>query len=105
MKKIALLLMMLVIGLPMAVNADNGINITPLPMRMTAGNGKLTLPQSFTILAIGLENDQVAEATKFGRLISNISGYQVSIEATSDGNNIQTRADVEYIAMMMEVDL
>ena len=86
---------MLVIGLPMAVNADNGINITPLPMRMTAGNGKLTLPESFTILAIGLESNQVAEATKFGKLFSNISGYQVSIEAISDGNNIQTRADVD----------
>ena len=79
MKKIALLLMMLVIGLPMAVNADNGINITPLPMRMTAGNGKLTLPQSFNISTNGLDAELAAEANKFSKLFGEVSGYTVNV--------------------------
>ena len=83
MKKITLLLLVILIGLPIGVFADSKINLTPVPMQMTVGEGKLILPESFTISTENLEDEFVAEATKFSNLFSRISGYNVSL--TNDG--------------------
>ena len=79
MKKITLLLLVILIGLPIGVFADSKINLTPVPMQMTVGEGKLILPESFTISTGSLEDELVAEATKFCNLFSRISGYNVSL--------------------------
>ena len=68
MKKITLLLLAIIIGLPMVAVADSSINLTPVPMKMTVGNGKLVLPEKFTIAAIDIDKEMFAEAQKFGKL-------------------------------------
>ena len=93
MKKITLLLLAIIIGLPMGAIADSSINLTPIPMKMTKGTGTLVFPQNFTIAAIGLDTEMVAEGVKFGKLFSEISGYNVNIVSKSE-NNIQTRVVV-----------
>ena len=79
MKKIALLLLMLIVGMPMTTKADSKINLTPVPKHMTVGEGKLILPESFTISTGDLEAELAAEGTKFAKLFSEISGYNVSV--------------------------
>ena len=78
MKKLTLLVIMILIGLPIATNADNSINLTPVPMKMTVGNGKLTLPENFVISTNGIA-DAAAEAEKFSTLFSKVSGYTVTV--------------------------
>ena len=83
MKKMTLLLFVILIGLPIGVFADSKINLTPVPMQMTIGEGKLVLPESFTISTENLEEELSNEAVKFSNLFSAISGYNVSL--TNDG--------------------
>ena len=84
MKKITLLLIMFIIGLPMGMKADSSINLTPVPMKMTKGSGELVLPQSFTISTGNLAADLAAEGSKFAGLFSNVSGYDVTVVASGD---------------------
>ncbi|MBO7231291.1 MAG: family 20 glycosylhydrolase [Bacteroidaceae bacterium] len=77
MRKITLLLIM-IIGLPIALMAENGINLTPVPMKMTVGNGKLTLPENFAIATNGIK-DAKTEAERFSALFSEVSGYTVTV--------------------------
>lgn len=84
MKKITLLLLVILIGMPIGILADSRINLTPVPMQMTVGEGKLILPESFTISTGDLEEGAVAEAVKFSGLFSTISGYEVSLTDNGD---------------------
>ena len=84
MKKITLLLIMFIIGLPMGMKADSSINLTPVPMKMTKGSGELVLPQSFTISTGNLAADFAAEGSKFATLFSRVSGYDVTVTAGGD---------------------
>ena len=77
MRKITLLLI-LIIGLPIAIMAENGINLTPVPMKMTVGNGKLTLPEKFAIATNGIKEAET-ETKKFSSLFSKVSGYIVTV--------------------------
>ena len=63
MKKITLLLFAILFGLPIGVSADSRINLTPVPKQMTVGEGKLILPESFTISTNGI-NEATAKANK-----------------------------------------
>ena len=84
MKKITLLLLVILIGLPIGVFADSKINLTPVPKQMTVSEGKLVLPQNFTISTGDLDADLAAEGTRFAKLFSEISGYTASV-ANSPG--------------------
>ena len=84
MKKFTLLLLAIIIGLPMVAVADSSINLTPVPMKMTVGNGKLVLPDKFTIAAIDIDDEMVTEAKKFGKLFAEVSGYSVSVANEND---------------------
>lgn len=79
MKKIVLLILAIIIGIPFAAIADSSINLTPVPMKMTVGEGKLTIPGKFTISTGTLDAEQAAEGIRFGKLFGKISGYEVSI--------------------------
>ena len=87
MKKITLLLFAILFGLPIGVSADSRINLTPVPKQMTVGEGKLILPESFTISTNGI-NEATAEANKFCNLFNEITGYNVAV--TDDGNALIT---------------
>ena len=93
MKKFTLLLLAIIIGLPMVAVADSSINLTPVPMKMTVGNGKLVLPEKFTIAAIDIDKEMFAEAQKFGKLFAEVSGSIIEI-VKIDNNNAQTRSIV-----------
>ena len=87
MKKITLLLFAILFGLPIGVSADSRINLTPVPKQMTVGEGKLILPESFTISTNGI-NEATAEANKFCNLFNEITGYNVAV--TDDGKALIT---------------
>ena len=81
MKKITLLLLAIILGLPFMATADSKVNLTPVPMRMTVGNGTLVLPQSFTISTGELPDSLAAEATKFANHFAGVTGYTVDVNA------------------------
>ena len=81
MRKITLLLLAIIIGLPFMATADSRVNLTPTPMRMTVGNGTLVLPQSLTIATGELADSLVAEATKFANHFAGVTGYTVDVKA------------------------
>ncbi len=64
--------------LPAATIADSRINLTPVPMRMTVGEGNLTLPESFAIEAE--DGIQRSEAVKFATLFEKVTGYKVEVK-------------------------
>ena len=81
MRKITLLLIAIIIGLPFMATADSRVNLTPVPKSMTVGNGTLVLPQSFTIATGELADSLVAEATKFANHFAGVTGYAVDVKA------------------------
>ena len=83
MKKFTLLIIAL-LCLPMAMRADGDINLTPVPMKMTKGNGSLLLPESFTIATGELSEENAAEAVKFATLLSEVTGYNIEVKKDAD---------------------
>ena len=81
MRKFTLLLLAFIIGLPMIAMADSDINLTPVPKKMTKGNGTCTVPQSFTIATGNLDDTGSAEAHKFAKLFSEVTGYSVEVKS------------------------
>ncbi len=84
MKRIIHSILMVLVCLPMTIMADSRINLTPLPMKMTVGNGDLTLPESFTISTGDLNNAMAEEATKFSKLFNEVTGYSVTVTSDND---------------------
>ncbi len=83
MRKFTLLIIAL-LCLPMAMRADGDINLTPVPMKMTKGNGSLLLPESFTIATGELSEENAAEAVKFATLLSEVTGYNIEVKKDAD---------------------
>ena len=81
MRKITLLLFAIIIGLPFMAMADSRINLTPVPKKMTVGNGTLVLPQSFTIATGELADSLSNEAIKFANHFAGVTGYNVEVKA------------------------
>ena len=81
MKKIALLLLAFIIGLPMVATADSRVNLTPVPKKMTVGSGTLVLPESFTIATGTLPDSLSNEAVKFANHFAGVTGYAVDVKA------------------------
>ena len=89
MKKITALLLTILTLLPLSIKADGKVNLTPVPMKMTVGEGKLTFPEKFTISTGTLPDSLKREAAKFGELFSKVSGFSVTI--VSEEGNTTTR--------------
>ena len=83
MKKFTLSLLMLLLCIPLAIKADNEINLTPAPMKMTKGTGELTIPQNFTIATGEIGEENAAEAQKFATLFTHVTGYTVNVKKES----------------------
>ena len=83
MKKFTLSLLMLLLCIPLAIKADNEINLTPAPMKMTKGTGELTIPQNFTIATGEISEENAAEAQKFATLFTHVTGYTVDVKKES----------------------
>ena len=81
MRKLTLLLFAIIIGLPIAANADSRINLTPAPKKMTVGSGTLILPQSFAIVTGALPDSLSNEAVKFADHFGYVTGYTVDVKA------------------------
>ena len=78
MKRTIFLILTTLLCLPAVTIADSRINLTPVPMRMTVGEGTLTLPESFAIEAG--EGVQRSEALKFAGLFAEVTGYNVEVK-------------------------
>ena len=74
---------MLLLCIPLAIKADNEINLTPAPMKMTKGTGELTIPQNFTIATGEISEENAAEAQKFATLFTHVTGYTVDVKKES----------------------
>ena len=84
MKKITLTILAIIMCLPMAMRADSDINLTPLPMKMSKGSGRLVLPESFTIATGELNEVNAAEAVKFAALLSKVTGYSIEVKKDAE---------------------
>ena len=83
MKRITFFLLLLSC-FSMTLKADNEINLTPAPMKMTKGTGELIIPNSFTIATGELNEKNAAEAQKFATLFSQVTGYTVEVKESAD---------------------
>ena len=84
MKRFFSLLLLALLCLPFAALADSEVNLTPLPRQMTKGEGRLVLPQSFVISTGSLADSLAAEAVKFAKLFSEVTGHSVEVKAAAD---------------------
>ena len=83
MKRITFFLLLLSC-FSMTLKADNEINLTPAPMKMTKGTGELIIPNSFTIATGELNEKNAAEAQKFATLFSLVTGYTVEVKESAE---------------------
>ena len=74
-------LLLVLLAIPATMFADSKVNLTPVPMRMTVGNGTLVLPQSFTIATGELPDSLSSEAVKFANHFAGVTGYTVDVKA------------------------
>ena len=81
MKKFTYLLLFALLCIPVAIQANSDINLTPVPKKMTVGAGKLVLPQSFTISTGTLPDSLSREAVKFATHFADVTGYTVDVKA------------------------
>ena len=84
MRKITLLLLAIIIGLPIVAKADSRVNLTPVPKKMTVGSGTLVLPQNFTITTGELPDSLANEAVKFANHFGYVTGRTVEVKADAD---------------------
>ncbi|MBO5865818.1 MAG: beta-N-acetylhexosaminidase [Bacteroidaceae bacterium] len=85
MKKFALLLIAIIIGLP--ILADSRVNLTPTPKKMSVGNGSLVLPENFTIATGALPDSLSNEAVKFAAHLGNVTGYTINVNVKAEAAN------------------
>ncbi|MBQ5888638.1 MAG: family 20 glycosylhydrolase, partial [Bacteroidaceae bacterium] len=78
------LLLLVLIAIPATMLADSKVNLTPVPKKMTVGNGTLVLPQNFTIATGELPDSLSVEATKFANHFAGVTGYTVDVKAVAD---------------------
>lgn len=95
MKKFYLFLLTISLLLPTAIKADSNINLTPVPMKMTVSEGKLTIPEYFTISTGTLPDSLKNEAVKFAKLFSNVSGYSITLVSDGTTTRNTTATDSE----------
>ena len=74
-------LLLVLLAIPATMFADSRVNLTPVPMKMTVGNGTLVLPQNFTIATGELPDSLSNEATKFANHFTGVTGYTVNVKA------------------------
>ena len=74
-------LLLVLLAIPATMFADSRVNLTPVPMKMTVGNGTLVLPQNFTIATGELPDSLSNEATKFANHFTGVTGYTVDVKA------------------------
>lgn len=73
------LLLLLLALLPGLAQAQDFVNLTPKPKKMTVGKGELVLPESFGISAEGLTTEMKAEVQKFAEAFNAASGYHATV--------------------------
>ena len=74
-------LLLVLLAIPATMFADSRVNLTPVPMKMTVGNGTLVLPQNFTIATGELADSLSCEAVKFANHFAGVTGYTVDVKA------------------------
>lgn len=84
MKKTAFVLLLALLSLSMPIMADNSVNLTPVPYKMTIGEGKLILPQNFEISQAGLPDSIGIEAEKFAAHLQKVTGYTITVVPESE---------------------
>lgn len=68
----------------MPVIAENSVNLTPVPYKMTIGEGKLILPQNFEISHAGLPDSIGIETEKFAAHLQKVTGYTITVVPESE---------------------
>lgn len=66
-----------------AARAQEWVNLTPKPMQMTLAEGRLTLPERFTINTGALPEEMAAEAEKFADAFRTATGRKVKVRRNS----------------------
>ena len=80
MRKFTLIILSVILGFPMYMKADSDINLTPVPMKMTKGTGRLIFPSEFTIATGVVDKECSAEAQKFANLFTKVTGYGIEVK-------------------------
>ena len=84
--KIFRLFLLLSLLVPGVCRAQDFVNLTPRPKVMTAGEGELVLPRTFSISAEGLSDEMKAEADKFAKALNTATGIEVTVSEQAAGS-------------------
>lgn len=76
-------LLLLLALLPGLAQAQDFVNLTPKPKKMTVGQGELVLPESFEISTEGLTTEMTAEVQKFAEAFNAASGCRATISGNA----------------------
>lgn len=79
MRKFTLWALALMLMLPAFLQAENIINITPVPKSMTVTEGSLDLSKDFQINVTNLDEECRTEAERFAAEFTATTGFQVSV--------------------------
>lgn len=90
-KLLCFFILMLAAALP--ATAQQFVNLTPRPAKMTVGTGSLTLPQQFAVNVAGLSDDLKAEAQGFVTAFNAATGYAATLQTTGTDGLIKVSLD------------
>lgn len=89
MKKMCLALVLLLLAI-VSVDAQQFVNLTPLPKQMTVGNGSYALPRSYTVRASHLAANVQKEAARFIADMNKTTGCKGRITEDADADIVMT---------------
>ena len=78
--KLSVLLFLCAFMLPLCLQAEGGVNLTPKPYDMKLGTGQLVLPHTFVVNTSGLPADFAEEVVKFVKSFNASTGYNAVVE-------------------------
>lgn len=79
MKKMTKWALMLALLFPAFLQAQNIVNITPVPKSMTVSEGSLDLSRDFQINIVDLDDSCKSEAVRFAETFSATTGFKVTV--------------------------
>lgn len=102
MKKMTHLVLILALLFPALIQAQNVVNITPVPKSMTVSEGSLDLSRDFQINLVDLDDACTKEATRFAETFSAITGFKVTVVSQTPDALFQVQMNTSATKMNPE---
>ena len=102
MKKMTKWALMLALLFPAFLQAQNIVNITPVPKSMTVSEGSLDLSRDFQINIVDLDDSCKSEAVRFAETFSATTGFKVTVVSGTADALFQVQMNTGAVKMNPE---